>query len=82
LSIRTHENRLGQFKEKAAETFLIEPEEVDMTNIEAFYILQPSYIDASLDEAVKKYGSMDNYIRQGLGIDEATIQALRDQLLE
>jgi protein-tyrosine phosphatase len=53
-----------------------------MTNIEAFYILQPSYIDASLDEAVKKYGSMDNYIRQGLGIDEATIQALRDQLLE
>ena len=82
MSIRTHEHRLGQFKEKAAETFLIEPEEVDMTNIEAFYILQPSYIDASLDEAVKKYGSMDNYIRQGLGIDEATIQALRDQLLE
>lgn len=76
------ERRLGQLREKAAETFLIEPEEVDMTNIEAFYVLQPTYIDASLDEAVKQYGSMDNYIRQGLGIDEATIQALRDQLLQ
>jgi hypothetical protein len=36
----------------------------------------------SVDEAVKQYGSMNNYIRQGLGIDEATIQALRDQLLQ
>jgi len=76
------ERRLGQLREKAAETFLIEPEEVDMTNIEAFYVLQPSYIDASLEEAVKQYGSMDNYIREGLGIDEVTIQALRNQLLE
>jgi len=76
------EYRLGQLREKAAETFLVEPEEVDMTNIEAFYVLQPFYIDASLEEAVKQYGSMDNYIREGLGIDEVTIQALRNQLLE
>ncbi len=76
------ERRLGQLREKAAETFLIKPEEVDMTNIRAFYILEPEYIDASLEEAVKLYGSMDNYIREGLGIDEETIQALRDQLLE
>jgi len=76
------ERRLGQLREKAAETFLIEPEEVDMTNIRAFYILEPEYIDASLEEAVKQYGSMDNYIREGLDIDEETIQALRDQLLE
>ena len=76
------ERRLGQLRERAAETFLLEPEEVEMTNIEAFYILQPSYIDASLEEAVSQYGSMDNYIREGLGVDDETIQALRDQLLE
>jgi protein-tyrosine phosphatase len=76
------ERRLGQLKEKAAETFLIEPEEVDMTNIEAFYVLQPSYIDASLDEAVKQYGSMENYIREGLGISDQELEKLRNQLLE
>ena len=76
------DRRLGQLREKAAETFLIEPEEVDMTNIRAFYILEPEYIDASLDEAVKQYGSMENYIREGLGVDEEVVQSLREQLLE
>jgi protein-tyrosine phosphatase len=75
------ERRLGQLREKAAKTFLVEPEEVDMTNINAFYILQPSYIDASLEEAVKQYGSMDNYIRDGLGVTDKELTSLREQLL-
>ena len=66
----------------AADTLLVEPEEVDMTNIRAFYILQPEYIDASLDEAVKQYGSMESYIRNGLGISDAELAGLRQQLLE
>jgi len=74
---RTNELRL-----LAADTLLVEPEEVDMTNINAFYILQPEYIDASLQEAVKQYGSMENYIREGLGISDKEIVSLREQLLE
>lgn len=67
---------------RAAETLGIKPEEVDVTNMNAFYVLQASYIDASLDEAVKNYGSMDSYIREGLGITEKELTALRQQLLE
>lgn len=74
--------RINELQLLAADTLLVEPEQVDMTNIKAFYILQPEYIDASLDEAVKKYGSMENYIRQGLGITDTELANLREQLLE
>lgn len=74
--------RTKELQLTAAKTFNIQPNQVDMTNIKAFYILQPEYIDASLDEAVKRYGSMGNYIRDGLGITDKEIANLREQLLE
>ena len=74
--------RVDELRQLAADTLLVEPEQVDMTNIRAFYILEPEYIDASLDEAVKQYGSMDEYIRKGLGITDKERASLRDQLLE
>jgi protein-tyrosine phosphatase len=74
--------RLEQLCEQAAKNQGIPPEQVDMTNINAFYVLQPTYIDASLDEAVKQYGSMENYIRDGLRIEDALIEKLRNELLE
>jgi protein-tyrosine phosphatase len=74
--------RINELRLLAADTFLVEPENVDMANIKAFYILEPTYIDASLDEAVKQYGSMDNYIREGLGITDKELVSLREQLLE
>lgn len=74
--------RLKQLKELAAKNQGVPVERVDMTNINAFYILQPSYIDASLDEAVKRYGSMEKYIRNGLGMTSGEIRMLRKSLLE
>ena len=74
--------RTSDLRLLAADTFLVEPEEVDMTNIYAFYVLQPEYIDASLDEAVKQYGSMESYIREGLGITDKELASLREQMLE
>ncbi len=76
------ERRLMELQGLAAETFDIEPDQVDMTNIKAFYILQAHYIDASLDEAIKQYGTMSNYIREGLGITDKELANLREQLLE
>jgi protein-tyrosine phosphatase len=53
-----------------------------MTNINAFYILQGTYIDAARDEILKKYGSIDAYLADGLGLTERDVQKLRDRLLE
>ncbi|WP_179038111.1 tyrosine-protein phosphatase [Limnobaculum xujianqingii] len=36
-----------------------------------------SYLDASLDEIAQRYGSVERYIRQGLGIDQQTIDCLK-----
>lgn len=74
--------RVNELQQLAADTLLVETEQVDMTNIEAFYILEPEYIDASLDEAVKLYGSMEEYIRKGLDITDKERAKLREQLLE
>lgn len=74
--------RLRQLRKKAAGRQGISPEHVDMTNIKAFYILQPSYIDASLEEARERHGSMEKYIRDGLGITEDDLRRLRNSLLE
>jgi protein-tyrosine phosphatase len=77
-----NEKRIGQLRETAAKNQEIPAEEVDTTNIEAFYILQPSYIDATLDEINKDYGSIDNYLRKGLGLSDDELTRLREQLLE
>lgn len=56
--------------------------EVDMTNVEAFFVLQPNYIDGTLERAVDRHGSIEAYIREGLGIRDEEIVRLREELLE
>jgi protein-tyrosine phosphatase len=76
------EKRLAQLRDMAAERQGIPPDQVDMTNIRAFYVLEAAYIDATLDEIIKEYGSMDRYVRKGLGLSDAEVQQLRDALLD
>lgn len=76
------ERRLAALRNQAAKNRGVSPAEVDMTNANAFYVLQGEYIDASLDEAVKRYGSMENYVRDGLGISDHEVERLRSELLE
>jgi protein-tyrosine phosphatase len=73
--------RLTELTALAAESQGVAPAAVDTTNMEAFYRLQGAYIDASLEEAVQAHGSMDAYVRDGLGLTDDEIEALRDQLL-
>lgn len=73
--------RLGQLKELDAKNRGIPIDEVDTTNMEAFYVLDGTYIDAALDQAVKDYGSMDAYIREALGLTDEEIEQLREELL-
>lgn len=74
--------RLKELQTQAAKNQNISADQVDMTNMNAFYILQAEYIDAARDEAVKKYGSMENYIHQGLGITKDELVKLRSILLD
>ena len=76
------EHRLAALRDLYAENNGISPEEVDTTNMDAFYILQGAYIDAALEQAVEDYGSMEAYIRDGLGISDDEVERLRQQLLE
>ena len=66
----------------AAEKRGITPEQVDMTNMEALLIQNGSYIDASKDEMMDEYGSIEDYIAEGLGFSNREIQQLRAELLE
>ena len=76
------ETRVAQLRDMVAEKQGILTDQVDMTNIMAFYLLESSYIDATLDEINKKHGSMENYLHQGLGLSKIEIQQLKDSLLE
>ena len=76
------EATLAKIRQMAAQKIGIPPDDVDMTNVEAFYILDGSYIDGALEEAMDKYGSMEAYIREGLGLNDVEIERLRNELLE
>jgi protein-tyrosine phosphatase len=76
------EATLAKIRQMAAEKKGVAPEEVDMSNVEAFYILQGFYIDGALEEAEDEYGSMEAYIREGLGLTDEEIERLRKELLE
>ena len=53
-----------------------------MTNMEAFLIQSGSYIGASRDEMIDEFGSVDGYIRMGLGLEDREMHKLHDELLD
>ena len=73
--------RIEQLKQLYAADRGIDVADVDATNIEAFYVLQGHYIDGSLEQAIADFGSMDSYIREGLGLSDEEIEKLRQNLL-
>lgn len=54
---------------------------IDPANLEPVLGVDRTYIEAAFAEAEARYGSMDGYVRQGLGIDAVTIEGLRAKLL-
>lgn len=75
-------HRLDQLRGLAANSQGVPVDEVDMTNAEAFMIQEGSYIDASRDEIITRFGSFDRYSDEVLGIDSSVIGELRNTLLE
>lgn len=77
-----NDKRIEQLTAEAAKTLGVPPGEVDTTNMVAFYILQGDYIDGTLEVILQEYGSMENYLQQGLGLSSEELDVLRQQLLE
>lgn len=47
-----------------------------------FFVLQPAYIDVVLDEMTKDHQSIADFVRDRIGISDATCERLRNGLLE
>ncbi|QKN82552.1 tyrosine-protein phosphatase [Scandinavium goeteborgense] len=43
--------------------------------------VRANWLQAGLDQVVSSYGSMDNYLKEGLGLDQATIYVLRGKMV-
>ena len=56
--------------------------DVDMAYITPLFTVAPTYLDGARQEMVDEYGSVDNYIREGLGISDEMRDRLRDELLD
>jgi protein-tyrosine phosphatase len=41
----------------------------------------PEYLAAALDEVEGRYGSMDTYVREGLGVPTAAVERIRERLI-
>ena len=54
---------------------------IDPSLIRPLMEVRAEYLQAGFDAAEKDYGSMDGYIRNGIGLSDATIQALRAEFL-
>ena len=76
------EKRTAQLRTAAAKTLGIDESEVDMTNINAFYILEGDYIDGTFNQIEKEYGGIKNYLDEGLGLSQDEIDQLKEILLE
>ena len=73
--------RLVQLQQMAAKKQGIPSEQVDMANMEAFMIQNGRYIDSSYDEMLAAFGSLDDYLHNGLGLSRQAIGQLQDGLL-
>jgi protein-tyrosine phosphatase len=80
---------IGSDIQKAAELFretIIdntgqEPTEEDMENLTNFSTMHSEYLQAALDLVAEEYGSVDDFIRDGIGITDEQRNAFRAALL-
>ncbi len=54
----------------------------DPALLEPIYGVRREYLEASLDEMRMRFGDIDGYVRDGLGLDRATVEVLRERLID
>jgi protein-tyrosine phosphatase len=60
----------------------IPPADVDLGKLEELFWLEDSYFDAMLSEIKSAHGSLDGYLKEGLGLSAGRLDVLRVQLTE
>jgi protein-tyrosine phosphatase len=56
--------------------------DIDVDAVRPMLEAREEYLDAAYDEVARRYGSFEAYLRDGLGVDDGVLRALRDNLLE
>jgi len=77
-----NEKDLKDMRDGIAKKDGIPPEQVDLSRYEPMYYVKPEYIDAARQDVISKFGSMETFIREGLGISDEMVKRLRNELLE
>jgi len=72
---------LEEFRKKIIANTGQEPTEEDMENLTNFVTMHSEYLQAALDRVVEEYGSVDNFVRDGIGITDEQRNAFRAALL-
>ncbi|HSA53014.1 MAG TPA: tyrosine-protein phosphatase [Yinghuangia sp.] len=54
----------------------------DPEHLRPVFAVRPEYLDTAFTAAEKKYGSVEAYVREGVGVSPTHIEALRTRLLE
>lgn len=57
-------------------------DDADMAYIAPLLTVDPAYLDGARLEMINGYGSVENYIREGLGVSDKIRHRLRDELLD
>jgi hypothetical protein len=76
------ESALRTLRGTAARKRGIPEEEVDLRQIRGLFFVDAEYLGAAHDEATTRYGSIQRFIREGVGWQDADLARLRDVLLE
>ena len=78
----SNEDTLAQVRTVVAGVQGVPEDEVDLSNLEALLEVRPEYLQAAFDAVDEQYGSFEAYLTDSLGLTQAEIDALRDDLLE
>ena len=57
-------------------------EPLDMATVKAIMTTRPEMLEVTFGNITQKYGSFDNYLREGLKISDSELAAIRQRLLE
>jgi len=75
--VETYVNIIADLKEQQGEVLT----EEDIENVTNFVTMHSEYLQAALDRVVEEYCSVDNFIRDGIGITDRQRNAFRAALL-
>ncbi len=78
---RSNERMLGMLRQHIAGIRGVEVESIDLAPMDYLVSAHQAYFQAALDTINADFGSIEGYIRQGLGMSAAKQQRLQDALL-